>query len=320
METILRTEDDSPKVCLPLTNTEGGITKRGVDRLEVSVWSDSFPDLIIDQSRDSSHFADGKFMETSLLRTEDDSPKVCLPLTNTEGSITKRGVDRLEVSVWSDSFSDLIIYQSRDSSHFADVKFMETSLLRTEDDSPKVCLPLTNTEGGKCRGAHGQDASVSSEHFSDLKNIQGWDLLFSADHMSMEPFTTHAEPKACLSDILTDGDIFERRGVDGPEVDGCSDRFLDLTIHQSQDSSLPEYSLSPKVCLSLTDIEVDIGVNELEVDICSDSFPDPIDIDSRDLSLTPGNRPMDVSHTVDDSPEETVRESESKHVRLWIRV
>nr|XP_055031628.1 uncharacterized protein LOC129420642 [Misgurnus anguillicaudatus] len=296
METILRTEDDSPKVCLPLTNTEGGITKRGVDRLEVSVWSDSFPDLIIYQSRDSSHFADGKFMETSLLRTEDDSPKVCLPLTNTEGGITKRGVDRLEVSVCSDSFSDLIIYQSRDSSHIADGKFMETSLLRTEDDSPKVCLPLTNTEGGKCRGAHGQDASVSSELFSDLKNIQGWDLLFSADQMSMEPLTTHAEdssPKACLSDILTDGNIFERRGVDGPEVAGCSDRFLDLTIHQSQDSSLPEYSLSPKVCLSLTDIEVDIGVNGLEVDICSDSFPDPIEICSRD-----------VSHTVDDSPEE----------------
>ncbi|XP_073722604.1 uncharacterized protein [Misgurnus anguillicaudatus] len=253
-------------------------------------------------------------METSLLRTEDDSPKVCLPLTNTEGSITKRGVDGLEVSVWSDSFSDLIIYQSRDSSHFADGKFMETSLLRTEDDSPKVCLPLTNTEGGKCRGAHGQDASVLSELFSDLKNIQGWDLLFSADQMSMEPFTTHAEPKACLSVILTDGDIFERSGVDGPEVDGCSDRFLDLTIHQSQDSPLPEYSLSPKVCLSLTDIEVDIGVNELEVDISSDSFPDPIDIDSRDLSLTPGNRPMDVSlsHTVDDSPEEQNGEGRKK--------
>nr|XP_055051531.1 uncharacterized protein LOC129437430 [Misgurnus anguillicaudatus] len=152
--------------------------------------------------------------------------------------------------------------------------------------TPGVCLPLTNTEGGKCRGAH-------------VKNIQGWDLLFSADQMSMKPFTTHAEdsrPKACLSVILTDGDIFEWRGVDGPEVD----RFLDLTIHQSQDSSLPEYSLSPKVCLSLTDIEVDIGVNELEVDICSDSFPDPIDIDSRDSSLTPVNRPMDV----DDSPEE----------------
>ncbi|XP_055030591.2 uncharacterized protein [Misgurnus anguillicaudatus] len=240
---------------------------------------------------------------------------------DTEGGTQSRDDDGLEVSFWSDWFPGLTINHSRDLSHFADGKFTEASILRAMDDSPEVRLPLTNTEGGisKSKGDHGQE--VRSDSFPDVSNIQAWDLLLSIDQMFMKPFIIHAEdssPKACLSPISTMGDIFERKGGRGLEVGVCGDRFLDLNIHQSQDSSLcaggkfrngyiaQTVDDSPKV--SLTDTEVDTyersEVSGLEVGISSDSFTELNNIPSEDLSLSPVKMPMDLSNTVDDSPRE----------------
>ncbi|XP_073671767.1 uncharacterized protein [Paramisgurnus dabryanus] len=130
----------------------------------------------------------------------------------------------------------------------------------------------------------------------------------------------------CLTLSNTEGRINLSRGVSGPKVGGCSDRFPDLTIHQSRDSSLfPDgksktpfiYTLddSPKACLTLNNTKGGV-VDGLKVGVCSDGFPDLNTCQSQDSSLFAERKIVRERFidTVDDSPK-VGREGKGARIR-----
>ncbi|XP_065096417.1 uncharacterized protein [Paramisgurnus dabryanus] len=179
-------------------------------------------------------------------------------------------------------------------------------------------LYLRNTEGGtdEKRGDH--EFGDCSDRFPGLTIHQSRDsLLFAGGKFVKASLiqTLDESPKGCLTLSNTEGRINMSRGVSGPKVGGCSDRFPDLTIHQSRDSSLfPDgksktpfiYTLddSPKACLTLNNTKGGV-VDGLKVGVCSDRFPDLNTCQSRDSSLFAERKIVRERFidTVDDSPK-----------------
>nr|XP_055031032.1 uncharacterized protein pimr179 isoform X2 [Misgurnus anguillicaudatus] len=181
-------------------------------------------------------------------------------------------------------------------------------------------LSLRNTEGGtdEKRGDHALEVGDCSDRFPGLTIHQSRDSLLFADGKFVKASLIQnldESPEGCLTLSNTEGRINMSRGVSRPKVGGCSDRFPDLTIHQSRDSSFfPDgksktpfiYTLddSPKACLTLNNTKGGI-VDGLKVGVCSDRFPDLNTCQSRDSSLFAEGKIVRESFidTVDDSPK-----------------
>nr|XP_055030425.1 uncharacterized protein LOC129419331 isoform X2 [Misgurnus anguillicaudatus] len=181
-------------------------------------------------------------------------------------------------------------------------------------------LSLRNTEGGtdEKRGDHALEVGGCSDRFPGVTIHQSRDSLLFADGKFVKASLIQnldESPEGCLTLSNTEGRINMSRGVSGPKVGGCSDRFPDLTIHQSRDSSFfPDgksttpfiYTLddSPKACLTLNNTKGGI-VDGLKVGVCSDRFPDLNTCQSRDSSLFAEGKIVRESFidTMDDSPK-----------------